>query len=278
MATIKGFQANEIKPQPGFAPKQSENGGWTGTHSFVITRQAFDNTAVRSKFAKGTAVTTLDPDVPAFFSFMTLDAPEVSFGVGGFVTITATFAGAESGQFDGEGLGASSEPTYEFDGSTAETHISNHPKWVALGDLEKEALGALLDGTMTFSPELEKVCRINGEAATREEFFDPFLPYDEIIVGDTLEFAKRIAVGTVTYERPAATWTERTEGTEQLTPSQLNKLGNISTPRGNPPALTGGRNWKLSNAYQTQTGSKFTTHIVWTMSEKGGHDEFLYDD
>lgn len=281
MATLKGFQANEVKPQPGFEPAQNENGGWEGTHTFTLTRQSFDNTAVRSRFRKGVSVVTLDPNVPSFFSFMTLDRAKVKFGEGDLIWITADFAGADSAQYgggDSGGLSTSALPTYELDCSLAESPLSKHPKWAGLTDQQKTALGHLLSGVLVFDIEREKICQINEAAGNAEDFFDPFLPYDTIVTGDCLEFAKIIAGDQSTYLAPITTWTERTEGDTQLTSAQINKIGNIATPRGSPPTPNGGRDWMITNIYQVQVGSKFTTNIVWTLSEKGGHSEFLYSE
>jgi hypothetical protein len=32
----------------------------------------------------------------------------------------------------------------------------------------------------------------------------------------------------------------------------------------------------LTGAFQEQRGELYTTDLEWTLSEKGGHDEFLY--
>jgi hypothetical protein len=153
-----------------------------------------------------------------------------------------------------------------------------HPKWSPLSAEQKTALGHLITGTLVFDEGQGKICSINAEAGSTEDFFDPFLPYDTIITGDALEFAKVIARGETTYLRPVITWTESAQGTDGLTNAQLNKLGNISTPRGDPPEAAGTRDWMLTSAFQEQSGELFTTDPEWTLSEKGGHDDFLYAD
>ena len=74
------------------------------------------------------------------------------------------------------------------------------------------------------------------------------------------------------------TWTESTQGASGLTSAQLNLLGNIATPRGNPPEPSGTRDWMLTSAFQEERGELFVTDLEWTLSEKGGHDSFLYDE
>ena len=95
---------------------------------------------------------------------------------------------------------------------------------------------------------------------------------------DALEFAKVIARGETTYLRPVITWTESTQGSDGLTPAQLNKLGKIATVRGDPPQPADTRDWMLTSAFQEQSGELITTDLEWTLSEKGGHDDFLYDE
>jgi hypothetical protein len=34
----------------------------------------------------------------------------------------------------------------------------------------------------------------------------------------------------------------------------------------------------LTSAFQEQRGDLFTTDLEWTLSEKGGHDAFLYEE
>jgi hypothetical protein len=62
-----------------------------------------------------------------------------------------------------------------------------------------------------------------------------------------------------------------------MTAAQLNKLGRISTPRGGPPTPTGSRNWMLTGASQEQRGDLYQTQLEWSLSEREGHDSFLYD-
>ena len=60
-----------------------------------------------------------------------------------------------------------------------------------------------------------------------------------------------------------------------MTPAQIGKLGEISSPRGNPPTVEG-YDWMLSGASQEQRGQLYQTTIEWVLSRAGGHDAFLY--
>jgi hypothetical protein len=276
MSTIKGLGLTDAEPQPGFTATKAENGGWTGKHTFAIRRTAWANASVRNKFAKGISITTLDPDLSGFWSFLKTVETEVTSEEGDFTMVSVTLSGAQGATYGEGGLGEDAEPTYRLSGQLQDAPFSEHPKWKTLTEKQQTALGHLINGVMTFDEETGKISTINPEAADSSEFFDPFLPYDEIVVDDCLEFAKLISKGESTYLRPVITWTESTEGNDGLTNAQLNKLGNIATPRGNPPEAAGTRDWMLTSAFQEQQGELIRTDLEWTLSENGGHSSFLY--
>jgi hypothetical protein len=266
MSAIFGISATDIFPQPGFTATQSENGGWVGKHSFAVRRTAWNSAFVRSQFVNGTSITTLDPDLSSFFAFMVVSKVEVTGEEGDFIIVGTECAGGAATQFGDEGLGTGSQPTYQLNGSLQDAPLSQHPKWIALGDTEKTNLGLLIEGGLAL---LDNQYFIFDEALNEQTFEDP--------TGDELEFAKLIAQGETTYSRPVITWTESTQGNAQLTAAQLNKLGKISTPRGSPPEPSGTRDWMLTNAYQEERGDLYSTDLEWTLSESGGHNSFLYD-
>lgn len=271
MATLKGIQTNTIYPQPGFAPEQNENGGWEGTHRFVMSRSSFDNFAVRIRFRKGVSVVALDPSIPSFFAFLTIDKTAVEFNEGELCTVVCKFAGAEGAQYGGGGGGSAPLPTYELNCGLSDAPLSEREDWKDLSNDEKTILGYLLSGTYLYDIETEKiqVLQSDGERVDNDTLSD-------LLTEDAKSFAERIVQGIETYLRPAITWTERVDGTQPLTNDQLNSIGEISTPRGDPPTVGTGRDWMLTSASQIQVGSKYTTFLEWTLSEKGGHDEFLY--
>lgn len=276
-ATIKGFSSiSEVRPQPGFTATRDENGGWTGRHLFAIRSSAWANSAVRGKFAKGVAITTLDPGLSSFWEFVKVVGVEVTSDEGDFTMVTAQLSGGQGATYDDEQLSANAEPTYRLSGQLQDAPFSLHPKWAALSDIFKWALGEQINGNARPSKEFTQVGSYD-----EEDFFTPLKDTSDASItftGDAIEFCKRIALGDTTYLRPVITWTESTQGTDGLTNAQLNKLGNIATPRGNPPEAAGTRDWMLTSAFQEQRGDLTTTDLEWTLSEKGGHDEFLYDE
>jgi len=268
-ATIIGFTSGEIKPQPGFNARQSEQGGWVAQHEFAI--QAADFDTAQSSFAKGTLLSDLDPSIPApFDSFLQISEVSLSRVEGDLIFFSVTATGSGTNQFEEGDLGADALPTYNLTGQLVDVPFSKHRKWGALSSLEKSLLGKLLNGEVWYDITdgiLYRVMDIDARVANM----------DQLTSADSKDFAKRIQSGESTYQKAVYTWQESTEGEDQLIAAQLNKLGLIATPRGTPPTPTGTRDWMLTGVSQSQTGELYRTNLEWTLSEEGGHDSFLYD-
>jgi hypothetical protein len=274
MSTIRGIRSSDVLPQPGFTATRQENGGYIGRHSFAVLRTAWGGSGVTGRFAKGTPITSLDPDLSFSWSFLKVVEAEVVSEEGDITIVSVTLSGAQGASY-GEG-GEAPDPTYRLSGQLQDAPLSIHPKWEALSDSFKWALGELINGNLRPSKEFTQVGTYD-----EEDFFTPAEDTSSAPItftGDAIEFCKRIARGETTYSRPVITWTESAQGTDGLTNAQLNKLGNISTPRGDPPEAAGTRDWMLTSAFQEQNGEMFTTDLEWTLSEKGGHDTFLYEE
>jgi len=274
MSTIHGFSASEIKPQPGFNATRDEKGAWTGTHSFAIRTTAWSNGAVRAQFAKGTSITLVDAGLASYWEFLKIVEQTVTSEEGGFTMVQTKLSGGE-GQFDEDELSDAAVPTYRLNGQLQDAPFSIHPKWIALTDTQRFFLGKLINGEGSYMDlGASEVIRVTYPIEPGTE--GPEQTEDHTLSGDALEFAKRINQGDTTYLRPTYTWTESTQGSDQLNAAQLNLLGNVSIPRGSPPEPGGDRDWMLTGAFQEQRGELYTTDLEWTLSEKGGHDEFLY--
>lgn len=277
-ATIKGLGLFDVFPQPGFTATLSENGGWTARHTFAIRRTAWANASVRNQFAKGVSATALDSGLAAFWAFLKVVSVEVTSDEGDFTMVSVELSGAQGATYGEDGLGEEAEPTYRLSGQLQDAPLSIHPKWAALSEIEKNGLGLLIRGLAEYDPPSFKVGQFDPETETFNAIKDS--EGNEIVMdaADAKEFATRIARGETTYLRPVITWTESAQGQDGLTNAQLNKLGNIAVPRGTPPEAAGTRDWMLTSAFQEQRGELITTDLEWTLSEKGGHDSFLYDE
>jgi len=268
-ATIFGFDANEIKPQPGLSIRRTENGGFEANHEFVI--RFADLASVSASFSKGQLLSGLDANLPApFDSFLRIDTVQILRTEGDLLTLQVTATGSGSGQFEVGELGEAAEPTYFLKGNLVDAPLYKHRKWTPLPDADKKLLGLLLAEFYAYNTVDGNIFRItetNTFVDAPEQLTDP----------NAHEFAKLIQQGQSTYEKSVYTWTETTEGDDELTAAQINSLGLIVSPRGNTPEPSGTRNWRLTDVSQSQAGQLYRTTLEWTLSEEGGHNTFLYE-
>ena len=278
-AKLYGVGSNEIIPQADFMASQNEHGGWTAKQSFVAQKGSMDNATVRGVFQTGARATDLDPNLELIFNFLRLvSIKEVSNRGDGWTVYQADYTGFYTATYDQTTGEETQYPTYSLRGTLEEAHFSEHPKWAALTDEQKFALGLLVSGESLLN-------WTNSQVGTWSEdgTFNPFTLAGSPITlsGDSLEFAKRIAQGKTTYKLGSFEWTKRWEGTTGMTAAQLNSLSHIVVPPGNPPTPNGTRDWMLTGANQEQTGPddglRFQNEITFLLSERGGWDSFLQD-
>jgi len=271
-ATILGFTTNEIKPQPAFKAKQAENGGWTAQHEFIV--KAADFAAVQSDFAKGTPLSDLDPDLLTFFDFLAISDVQVIRAEGDLITLAVTATGSNSGQFDTTGeepaLGSGALPTYDLQTNSIALPFSMHPKWIDLEDADKKTLGMLLNGDYFFDFADDQ---IYSELEDGSKYLSAF----QLSSLNAIAFARLIQQGETTWDSSEIVWLESTEGTTPISSAILAQHMKISTPRGTPPDTGDGSDWMLTEVSQSQTGELYRTRLGWKLSQRGGHNSFLYD-
>ncbi len=267
-ATIYGFGTDEMKPQPGLSISRSDTGGWSATHEIAI--KASDLADVLPNFARGTLLSTVDPDVPPpFDDFLKIDTIQILRTEGDLIMFNVTATGGNA-QFENDELQPDALPTYTLTGQLRDVSFSEHPKWKALNDDDKKLLGLLLAEFYLFDIGNGVIIRAN------EDNSDFVEANEQLTSSDAVDFAIRIQQGQTTYQQSSYTWSESTEGTDQLTPDQIDNLGKIATPRGTPPEPTGTFDWMLTSVSQSQSGELYRTNLEWTLSEEGGWDTFLY--
>jgi len=264
-ATIFGFSANEMKPQPGLQISRSESGGFSATHEIIIKAEDFANLA--PNFVRGTPLVDIDPTIPPpFDEFLTIDTISFTRTDGDLYVFNITATGAPA-QFEADELTPGVEPTYTLTGQLQDVPFSMHPKWAPITDADKTLLGNLINGDLWYDIANDVLYKTGVDESSVEQ----------LAGADAKSFASLIQQGQSTYQKSGYTWNEATEGADQLTPQQINTLGKISTPRGNPPEATAGRDWMLTSVSQSQSGELYRTTLEWTLSEEGGWDDFLYD-
>jgi hypothetical protein len=276
MGTVRNLALGDVIPQMGFSPSRDKTGGWLATRSYSMLQETWESASVQLRFAQGSPISTADPSVRSFYNFFAVDTLSFVSEDSGTGLLTVNYTGSGNAQYGGENgdqLDFAAQPVYRLDGRLSELPLSEHEKWLALTDEEKFALGGCLTGRYQVS-----ITAIKAQYLLGDEERDVKNSSGDVIefTGDALEFAKRIRDGRLTFKAPTAVYTETTQGNTPLTNDQLNKLGKISNPRGNPPEAGGTRNWRLEEASQTQRGLLYNTSLVWEMSPREGHDDFLY--
>jgi hypothetical protein len=284
-ATIHKNPAVLAYPQPDFqARRDSDNSGWTATQTFRIVKGTLNDAPVRAFFAINTPATILDPSLDSIWSFLRLRNVDIQTTVGGWQDITANFGGIPTVDGNGNPIGDLSEfqVTYAMRGVTGDVPLQEHPKFKALAESERVALGKIASGEYGYGPEF------NSDEPNRTYFFENgnqtmFLPeFDPIETEDAKTFAILFTQGETSYKGAGFTWSKRWTGTEPITAAQLNLLGKIvANPPGNPPTPSGDRDWLLAYANIEQQGEinanpTFTNELVFELSEPGGWDTFLH--
>jgi len=275
MSTTFGELTGNIIPQTGFSPRQDATGGWTATRDYRMTSTTFD-TNTTGTFSRGVSITTLDSTVESYWAFLKIESKEVIYEEAGHVVVRIHFSGANSGQFASEELSEDATPDYSLAGSLTETPLSDHPKFVELDEFERSTLGKLIKGQVEYLYDPFDLAWGIYWPRSEQSAGHKLPAHEQLTTADAIAFAQLINEGANTYLRPSFTWTEKTQGNTGLNSAQLNLLGRVSTPRGNPPEPSGTRNWLLTSATQDQRGELYQTRIEWTLSERGGHNEFLY--
>ena len=269
-----GLDSSSFIAQPDFLAQQTEEGRWSASQSFLVKQTVMDQYTGQQMLIPGTPATTLDPDLPRFYNFLRFQNFDVRHMEAGWATITCNYTGFWSSS--SSETGGNDPITYNLNGVTETVSILEHPKVVALGEEERALLNAILNGTASWNIADEEIGSIDSETGEFTAWTD-----QNLTSADGIAAAELITKGENTYNRPSYTWTESEESTTEFSASALNNLGKIDTPDGNPPEANGSRDWMLLSVDQLQRGTTnpvYSKTRVWLLSERGGHNEFLYGD
>lgn len=272
-AKLFGFDSSTFIPAADFTASQNEESLWEASQSFSISREAFDFFTGSAQLVVGTPATDLDPNLPNFWAFLRLTRIEAQNVTGGYAQVRIHYAGYFS-------INQSQDPdsaiptTYTLSGALEEVPLLEHPKVVALSAVERALLATIAAGDAVWDISTSKIGRIDPDKGT-------FIPWEDqdLVSADGVAFADLLAKGESTYKRPSYNWTKTYTSEDPLTASDINDLGKVSTPDGDPPTPSGGRDWMMISADQTQTASTdpvYDIEVSWLLSERGGWDTTLY--
>jgi len=277
MATIRNLSSGDVVPQMGFAPTQTQNGGWEATRDYYMTASTWEGIDIQNRFARGVPIGTADPDVDSLFSFLTIESKSASYEDSGTVLLSVKYTGSANGQYGGENgnqLDLSALPTYRLECRLQDSPFTDHPKFQELDDDEQFVLGKCMSGAANLTKSLGKA--IWTDSDNNEFVADESGTTLEVVSTNGLNFAYWINQGVTTYLAPAFVWTETTEGNTPLSSSTISKLGLIDSPRGTPPEPGSGRDWMMTSASQNQRGDLYQTNLEWTLSRPDGWDDMIY--
>ncbi len=268
-------------PQPDFQAEQSKEGGWTATQSFQILRSSLDLETFQNDFRITRPIEDLFPDVEGFWRFLGLASiPRVKHIPGGYSMISVKFAGytgpSGSGTEDDE---PEPVPTYALRGGVTERSIMLHPAVLAVSAASDDDLGILLSlisGVYEWQDPLETGALVCSKFIDEQSHVTWRPLVTQPSAGDAETFARLISKGYHTYKFPTFTWEKTWEATVPLTAEEVNNLGYIDIPDGDPPEIDGDRDWMLVNATQEQDGLKYRCTKEWELSDRGGWSADIY--
>lgn len=277
-AKVFGLSPLEIVPQGDFNAERGENGGWTASQSYKVLGDTTGINIIDSHFPAEKRASELDATLGALGNLLYLDTAAVTSRKGGIATVRASFLGYSEFEADFDDPQVT-RPTYRLRGSLREAPIEEHPSVVALGDEDREIIADCIKGVYAWDYTASSGSELavpwqddDGQrylaTAARQPSASPSL---------AITFVHKALQGVTTYTRPTYFWEKTWESETPLSAAQLNKLGKVDTPDGDPPEAGGTRDWMLVDADMQKRGKLYRNFLSWEMSEAGGWDEEVYD-
>lgn len=235
------IQPGRLYVQPDYTIQIDQEGKWTVTQVFICHRES----VVQMMPRPGSA----HPEV----TFVAVSHVSAVVTEGDLAEITCTYTGAKQQSGEDE-----ETPVYTIGLSLSEEPLLSHIRYKDLVEEEVEALRAIASG---------------------KETSDSGTSYKDLIESELgLEALAKIQRGQVSYYSPKITWRESFVRDRGVKTSELNKIGEIDDPSGEPPALAQDRTWLLNGVTQTQEGRSFRIEREWLASDRGGWDPEIYTD
>jgi hypothetical protein len=259
-------------PQAGFSASYTENGGIEATQDFRVRNSDLKPGSPLGAFTRGATWESVWPEVPELWRLLTIKTLAPTDLGDGWSMVNVMFTG-----YQYAGNGSSGEettvPTTSLDGQLNATALSDHPKWVTLGQTAKTVLGYLISGQYVWDASDSKIKIVQDDGSLVEN--DTLSGY---ITGDAVQFANIIMEGEHTWDKGGWTYSYHTESETGFTAAQLNSLGKIvANPPGSPTKPSTGWTWQLANPNQAQSGPKrFVKTLNFKLIQDNAKNQFLY--
>lgn len=274
-----------VIPQPDFeARRPTDNGGWEATQSFIIVKGRLDDPTVNAYFQVGRPIKQLDPNADDTWTFLRVRDQSVQTLPNGFQRVIINFTGLPAFDFTGQPIADPGEfsTTFSLAAQTSDAPLSSHPKWKALDEKERNALGRIAIGEMVYVEDIVFDPGVFVFAYAGQGGPGSTLSPNPITSADAVQFALLLMEGESTYRRAGFTWSKRWDGIAPITAAQLAKIGEIVVNVPGSPPTPQSRNWILASAnieQRGETGAEGTVYqneLVFELSVEDGWNQFLY--
>ncbi len=278
-ATAYGYSASQFKARPDFSARRDGKGGWTGSNSFSMLRETWENYG-RGAFVKGTPITDLYTELNDYWSFLVLNEVEVSNEPGAITIVRCDWVGFLEDDED-------EEQVFTLSGTRVERSILFHPMFQkevidneAVDATDKPLVAAVYAGT--FVADLAKQNTFNDyhlrntvDASIGKNTTQP----------EVIKWIRCILEqGIKTFKAPTVQWTVETASISGWKDEDLDYLGIVqydrdNRPPGNPPMPRFGKwEWMKISMNQTTTDGKTRQSQTWELVPPGGGHRFLPPD
>lgn len=253
---LYGFAPNELKPGPDFSAGVDASGKWTGSQTFTCRKFDFGNASIQAKIKVGTSATTVYPDLPSEWEFLYISSWRHEHQPGGITKVFVEYGGSSENSPDPRDP-EEKEESYSMTGSLTELDILGHPSFANVSGPEKDGMIALIKGTGRRDYSVSDVISVIDNYTMQEIGRIGYTPEGEKLYD--LYFNQ----GKTTYLASQIEWTVQKTNEAGISDENLQKLGYIDTPEGNPPTFTD-RNWLFSSASQNRTNANPKTTKTWS--------------
>jgi len=273
MSTYRyGLGSNEIIAGLDFRVVRDAEGKTSASRSFTIRKEDKDSGTIQSSFARGVPITTISPDLGAYWNFLEIESHEMEDEAGGFCRVYATFTGyTESGDYDFD-----RETTKSLRGVLTERPMIEHPNYIAEvkdagSTSEHAAIVGLYHGTAYVTDPTASEPQVRNSAN------------DQVIITaltdtDALKWYNKIFTdGKRTYLGPQYEWTVEQSNAGGLSSGDLATYGKKDSPPGSPPEPAGVTGWWHFVDVADSRSSNSSSHSrTWRFNE-GTVDADVYD-
>ncbi len=223
---------------------RDKRGFWSGTQVYFLHRDYLMTLTP----ANGSA----HPD----YDWLKLETVAASDGEGDWLKLDCEYAGIDA-SLENADPNDPPQPVYTLDLALSEEPLETHPRYVDALDEDdlQEAVTKAKSPARDSDGELVEVDTTGWSS-------------------EQVELYNSLRRGFDKFRDPKVTWTM--EWVSDARPGNLNDIGEIDNPAGNPPAVAAGRNWLFSGLTSVERAASFENTKVWELSGRGGWDTTIY--